>query len=92
MQNSKHTLNRAVATALTLGLASLSADLMAAKPKWEGHEKCAGVVKKGMNDCGTSSHQCAGQARRDADSSEWIYLPAGTCKKIVGARVYKPAK
>jgi uncharacterized membrane protein len=91
MQNSKRILNHAVATALSLGLATLAAEAVA-KPEWQGHEKCAGIVKKGMNDCGTSTHQCAGQAKRNGAPGEWMYLPAGTCKKIVGARIYKPAK
>ncbi|MBY5990615.1 DUF2282 domain-containing protein [Ferrimonas balearica] len=58
-------------------------------------EKCAGVAKKGMNDCGSldGSHGCAGQAKMDNDPNEWVYVPEGTCKKLGGtvAKV-KPAK
>ena len=58
-------------------------------------EKCAGVAKKGMNDCGSldGKHGCAGQAGMDGDPNEWVYTPAGTCAKI-GGRVakMKPAK
>lgn len=50
-------------------------------------ERCYGVARAGKNDCGTSVHACAGQALRDADSSEWVSLPAGTCSKIVGGKV-----
>ncbi len=52
-----------------------------------GQEKCAGIVKAGMNDCGTSKHACAGMAAADSDPEEWIYVPTGTCKKIVGGKV-----
>ena len=57
----------------------------------EGFEKCAGIVKAGKNDCGTSQHACAGQAKKDGDKEEWAYVPNGTCDKLVGATLYKPA-
>lgn len=47
-------------------------------------ERCYGIVRAGRNDCGTSRHACAGQARRDFDAEEWLMLPAGTCLKIAG--------
>lgn len=65
-----------------------STGAFAAKP---GFEKCAGIVKAGMNDCGTSGHGCAGKASKDNDSQEWIYVPEGTCKKIAGATLKAPA-
>lgn len=49
-------------------------------------EKCYGVVKAGMNDCGTTAHACASQATKDSDPSEWLYLPKGTCEKIMGGK------
>ena len=52
-----------------------------------GFEKCEGVVKAGMNDCGTSKHSCSGQAKADSDKGEWLYVPEGTCNKIVGATI-----
>ena len=59
-------------------------------------EKCAGIAKEGMNDCGAldGKHACAGQAKADADPNEWVYVPEGTCTKIVGGEVAatKPAK
>ncbi|MCB1637296.1 MAG: DUF2282 domain-containing protein [Thiothrix sp.] len=48
-------------------------------------EKCAGIVRAGMNDCGANGHACAGMAREDNDPDEWITLPKGTCGKIAGA-------
>ena len=49
-------------------------------------EKCYGVVKAGHNDCGNAqgTHSCAGQAKVDGDWGEWVYLPKGTCEKLVG--------
>lgn len=47
-------------------------------------EKCYGVAKAGKNDCGSKSHSCAGQASKDGDAQDWVYLPKGTCDKIVG--------
>lgn len=54
-------------------------------------EKCYGVVKAGKNDCQTSSGACAGTARQDGQPDAWIYLPQGTCEKIVGGST-KPGK
>ena len=48
-------------------------------------EKCYGVVKAGKNDCQTASSACAGTATRDGLKDAWIYVPKGTCDKIVGA-------
>ena len=86
----KATTKAIVATALTSVLAaSITAvvnqsEALAGK---EGMEKCAGVVKKGMNDCGANGHDCAGMAEKDSDANEWIYVPTGTCNKIVGATI-----
>ncbi len=48
------------------------------------NEKCFGVVKAGQNDCQTATHSCAGTATKDAQGDAWIYVPAGTCDKLVG--------
>lgn len=49
-------------------------------------EKCYGVVKAGKNDCAANGHACAGQSSRDADPDEWVYLPDGTCDKLVNGK------
>jgi uncharacterized membrane protein len=69
--------------------AAFSAGVIAGKP---GMEKCMGIVKAGMNDCGTSKHACAGQATTDNDPEEWVYVPAGTCEKISGGKVKESKK
>jgi len=63
-----------------------------AKADKEGFEKCAGIAKKGMNDCGANGHSCAGKAAKDGDSKEWLYVADGTCEKIVGGKLVKPKK
>ncbi len=74
----------AVASLIAAGVMAASTDVLAGKP---GFEKCQGVAKAGMNDCGTSKHSCAGQASKDSDPEEWVYVPEGTCSKIVGGTV-----
>ncbi|OUS26000.1 hypothetical protein A9Q99_19680 [Gammaproteobacteria bacterium 45_16_T64] len=84
MSDTKTIMSTALAGALALGLATASSTALAGKP---GFEKCQGVAKAGMNDCGTSKHGCAGQASVDGDAEEWVYVPEGTCNKIVGGKV-----
>ena len=84
MKDTKTIMNTALAGALALGLASVSGSAIAGKP---GFEKCQGIVKAGMNDCGTSKHGCAGMAKTDGEAEEWVYVPEGTCNKIVGGKI-----
>ena len=85
--------NMIVATAMTsvlaLGLNNYSNQAMAADTEME---KCAGIVKAGMNDCGANSHSCAGEATKDSDPNEWVYVPKGTCNKIVGGKTISTDK
>jgi uncharacterized membrane protein len=89
MNDARFLTTTALAAVLSLAAGLATSPAHAAK---EGFEKCAGVVKAGKNDCGTSKHACAGQAAKDGDKEEWVYVPNGTCDKIVGAMVYKPKK
>ena len=72
----------AVAGLVALGFAATAAE-QAPTPKGPV-EKCYGVAKAGQNDCGTSKHSCAAQAKADSDPGEWKYVPKGTCEKIGG--------
>ncbi len=92
MKDNRLLAQTAIAGVLALGLASLVPTAEAAKPKWKGYEKCAGIAKKGMNDCGTSKHNCAGKAMQSGDRGEWVYLPKGRCAKIVGGRLIQAKK
>jgi len=48
-------------------------------------EKCYGIAKKGENDCGTDTHACSGEAKKDYDSKEWKNVPKGKCKEMQAA-------
>ena len=72
--------------AATLALASAStasAQTNVPKPSYK-FEKCYGVVKAGGVDCCSHRHRCGGTSTEDRDGDAWIYVPDGTCKKIVG--------
>jgi uncharacterized membrane protein len=78
-------LSRLVATAITAAVALPTLTLAGPAPvPTYTSEKCYGVAAKGANDCGTATHGCAGQSSKTKDSASWIYVPAGTCKKIEG--------
>ena len=84
------------AALLSAGVGSLSSSALAVPDAPRNWEKCAGIAKAGMNDCGAldGSHNCAGQAKADNMETEWVYVPEGTCEKITGGHVakVKPAK
>ena len=88
MKDKSSLMSAALTGVIALGLGVAANTAVAAKP---GFEKCAGVAKTGMNDCGTSNHACAGQAKVDSDAEEWIYVPAGTCNKIAGGSLTEAA-
>jgi uncharacterized membrane protein len=78
--------SRLVASAI-LAAAALPSLAQAAGPApvpTFANEKCYGVAAGGANDCGTASHSCAGQSSKAKDPASWLYVPAGTCKKIDG--------
>jgi uncharacterized membrane protein len=79
----------ALASVIALGLTVSAPNVMAAKA---GFEKCAGIVKAGKNDCGTSKHSCSGKAAKDGMAEEWLYVPNGTCGKIAGGSIYTKKK
>jgi uncharacterized membrane protein len=74
----------AISGVLALSGVALASSAWAAN---EDKEQCAGIVKAGKNDCATASNACHGHVSNDANPSAWIYVPKGTCERIVGARV-----
>ena len=72
----------AVAAALALPLAAGAQAGPAPKPKFDA-EKCYGIARAGKNDCQTTNSSCAGTSRRDGQKDAWIYVPAGTCERLV---------
>lgn len=83
MKNLNTLLASAVSGALALGLMS---GVSQAAEKVE-MEKCYGISKAGKNDCQTASSACAGTAKKDSQKDAWIYIPKGTCDKIVGGQL-----
>ena len=72
----------AISSLLTLGAAAYAAPTHAADKL--DMEKCYGVVKSGKNDCAGPAHACAGQAKADSGSKEFLTLPKGTCARLAG--------
>lgn len=83
MQFSKSLQTVTTLAVFVAGAAMIAPDVQAKK----GFEKCAGIVKAGKNDCAANGHSCSGKAKKDGDANEWIYVPIGTCNKIVGGKV-----
>lgn len=88
--------SKTMITAAVISLSAVATSAYAVPDAPKNWEKCAGIAKAGMNDCGAldGSHGCAGQAKSDNMEAEWVYVPEGTCKKITGGVVakVKPAK
>ena len=51
-------------------------------PKFEA-EKCYGIAKAGKNDCQTKMSSCAGTSKANAQKDAWVYVPKGTCDRLV---------
>lgn len=94
MKKSDLAIRAAVASLVSIGIVAASQSAFAAKGD---QEKCYGIVKAGKNDCAAAANACAGQVKTDGAKDAWVYLPKGTCEKIVGASLVamtdtKPAK
>lgn len=76
----------AISAVMALGIScnATAENTMNMSSNIQGMEKCYGVVKSGLNDCGTAKHNCAGEAKQDGDKNEWVLMPTGLCKKLVG--------
>ncbi len=78
----------AIAGAVAAGFAAIATAQPAPAPKFSA-EKCFGIAKAGKNDCQTSASACAGTSKKDRQADAWIYVPKGTCEKIVGGSLTK---
>jgi len=76
----------AVAAAMT---AAASAQVHPEKPTYP-YEKCYGIARAGLNDCFTAKNSCAGTTTKDNEPQAWIYVPKGTCSRIVGGSTSAP--
>ncbi|HRF63665.1 MAG TPA: DUF2282 domain-containing protein [Candidatus Competibacter sp.] len=90
--SSKTLVNSALASVFTLSLLAVAGQANSQPvPEQKGAEKCYGIVKAGKNDCQTSAHACAGQASKDGQGDSWVYVPKGTCEKIIGGNLQPKA-
>ena len=96
MKKENPVLHATIASILAVGTVMAASNAWAVPEQPKNWEKCAGIAKAGMNDCGAldGSHNCAGQAKADNLDTEWVHVPEGTCEKISGCSVaaVKPAK
>jgi len=83
MDNSQ-ILSVAIGGLLALGLAGTASAADSKKM-----EKCYGIAKAGMNDCGSkkAGHSCAGQASKNSDPYDFVAVPKGTCDKIANGSI-----
>jgi len=86
-QSNRHALLAAAVVSAVSAIAS--AQVHPEKPTYP-YEKCYGVAKAGMNDCFTAKNSCAGTTTRDNEPQAWIYVPKGTCSRIVGGTTNAP--
>jgi len=84
MNNRDSLLRLAVTGLLALGTTAAATSALAAD---DNKEQCAGIVRAGHNDCATSTNACHSHATVDASAEAWVYLPKGTCERLVGGRV-----
>lgn len=96
MQSNKIKSGRLASGLVALALTAAAGSALAVPEQPQNWEKCAGISKAGQNDCAATdgSHACAGQATGDSSAVEWVYVPEGTCEKIVAGKIIakKPAK
>jgi len=83
MKKTNVLLGSAMAVALSMALQAGAQGGPAPVPKFD-HEKCFGISKAGKNDCQTANSSCAGTSKRNAQGDAWVYLPKGSCEKVVG--------
>lgn len=79
--------NLVIGPAIAALLALAASGAAAADDKKPEAEKCYGVAKAGKNDCQTKSNACAGHVKTDARGDAWIFVPKGSCEKIVGGNL-----
>lgn len=96
MTDKKRIINATLAGVMAIGTSMMASNASAVPDNPKQWEKCAGIAKQGMNDCGAldGKHGCAGKATSNNSDNEWVYVPKGTCTKITGGVVaaIKPAK
>ena len=87
MKKSESMLRFAIPTLFALAGTAVAGAANAGNAANADKEQCAGIAKAGMNDCATKTNACHGHVLSDASPDAWIYVPKGTCERIVGAHL-----
>jgi uncharacterized membrane protein len=82
MKTTRTHLILASAIAAAIAVPAVTGAQPASAPKFEA-EKCYGITKAGKNDCQTANSSCAGTSKRDGQRDAWLYVPKGTCDRLV---------
>ena len=80
--NTRYLVASALAAAIVAPVA-LSAQKPGPPPTAFKTEKWYGIAKAGKNDCATATSACAGTSLSDGQADAWIYVPKGTCDRVV---------
>lgn len=80
MKKTNLLLSTAVTSLIALGATGITTTAVQAQDM----EKCYGVAKAGGNDCQTANSSCAGTSTEDGQKDAWVFVPKGTCDKLVG--------
>ena len=83
MKASTLALASAIAGAMAISASAFAQSGPVAVPTYK-FEKCYSVSKAGKNDCQTANSSCAGTSKKDNQADAWIYLPTGSCERLVG--------
>lgn len=86
MKTTRALITTAVAAAFSVPLFTSAQTGPAPVPKFE-HEKCFAIARAAKNDCQTANSSCAGTSKRDKQGDAWVYVPKGTCEKLVDGSV-----
>jgi uncharacterized membrane protein len=84
MSRHESVIRLAISGVLALSGAAFATSAMAAD---NDKEQCAGIIKAGKNDCATATNACHGHVGVDASPDAWIYVPKGTCERLVGGHI-----
>lgn len=77
-------LRHAITSVIALSGAAFATSAVAAD---SDKEQCAGIIKAGKNDCATIANACHGHVEVDSAPMAWIYVPKGTCERLVGGHL-----
>ncbi len=86
--NTRLLIASAVAAALATPIVASAQGGPAPAPTFKA-EKCYAIAKAGKNDCQTGASSCAGTSKQNGQKDAWIFVPAGSCDRIVGASLTK---